>query len=71
MSMHKQTRYQKEMTGLNSQRITEHERVTENVTVTTYQDGTKVYVNYGNEIWRNDDFEVPARDYCVERGMGK
>ena len=64
-------RYQKEMNGLNSQRITDHERVTENVTVTTYQDGTKVYVNYGNEIWRNDVFEVPARDYCVERGMGK
>ena len=64
-------RYQKEMTGLNSQRIIGHERVTENVTVTTYQDGTKVYVNYGNEAWRKDGIEVPARDYCVERRMGK
>ena len=64
-------RYQKEMTGLNSQRITDHERVAENVTVTTYQDGTKVYVNYGNEAWRKEDVEVPARDYCVERGMDK
>ena len=63
-------RYQAEMAGLNQQRITNHERVTENVTVTTYADGTKVYVNYGDEEYRDGAAAVPPMDYLVERGNG-
>jgi len=62
------TRYQTEMAGLNRQRITNHERLAEEVTVTTYADGTKVYVNYGLRDYFQGGKQVPARDYVVERG---
>jgi len=62
------TRYQTEMAGLNTQKITGHERLTKDVAVTTYADGTKVYVNYGTQDYRNGAVKVPGRDYKVERG---
>ena len=65
------TRFQTEMTGLNRQTITDHAHLSEEVTVTTYQDGTKVYVNYSNNDFDADGLTVPARDYLVERGNGK
>ncbi len=61
------TRYQTEMSGLNTQTITDHAYLSENVTVTEYADGTKVYVNYGTSEWASDGVTVPARDYLVER----
>ena len=60
-------RYQKEMSGLNSQRITGHEFLTPEVHVTTYEDGTKVYVNYGRKDYRKGAVQIPAREYLVER----
>ena len=63
--------YQKEMSGLNSQRITGHEFLTNDVHVTTYEDGTRVYVNYGSTEFRKGAVRVPARDYLVERGSAK
>ena len=65
------TRFQTEMAGLNRQTITDHAHLSEEVTVTTYQDGTKVYVNYSNNDFDADGLTVPARDYLVERGNGK
>ncbi|MDO5436284.1 MAG: DUF5696 domain-containing protein, partial [Clostridia bacterium] len=62
------TRYQKEMTGLNRQTITGHEYLDDEVTVTVYEDGTKVYVNYSSYDWNGEGVTVPARDYLVERG---
>ena len=64
-------RYQKEMTGLNSQRITGHEFLTNDVHVTTYEDGTRVYVNYGNTEYAKGKVKVPAREYLVERGSAE
>ena len=64
-------RYQAEMAGLNRQRITGHERLTEEVTVTRYADGTNVYVNYGNTDYRSGGVTVPALDYKVERGKAQ
>jgi len=64
-------RYQKEMAGLNSQRITGHKFVTNDLHVTTYEDGTRVYVNYGSKEYQRGDLTVPARDYLVERGSAK
>ena len=61
-------RYQAEMSGLNRQRITGHERLEEEVAKTTYADGTAVYVNYGSADYVADGVTVPARDYLVERG---
>ena len=62
------TRYQTDMAGLNRQKITGHERLTDDVAVTTYADGTKVYVNYGTNEYKSGTVKVPARDYLVERG---
>ena len=64
-------RYQREMRGLNTQRIVRHDRLAAEVTVTEYEDGTKVYVNYGTEAYNAGGTEIPARDYVVERGNGQ
>ncbi len=61
-------RYQREMTGLNQLRITGHEALEGNVNVTTYENGTKVYVNYGDDPWTGEGVTVPARDYLVKGG---
>ena len=57
-------RYQQEGKGLNRLRITGHEELSEFVRVTTYEDGTKVYVNYGTEEY-NKEIRIPARDYLI------
>ena len=61
-------RYQTEMAGLNRQTIADHEYLTEEVVLTTYADGTRVYVNYSSEDYDIGTAQVPARDYLVERG---
>ena len=61
-------KYQSDMSGLNRQRITDHEQLSDGVAVTTYEDGTKVYVNYNEVDYRNGAVKIPARDYLVERG---
>ena len=65
------TRYQQEMKGLNRQRIVGHEQLTDKVAVTTYEDGTRVYVNYSSADYTEGPVKVPARDYLVERGPAK
>ena len=62
------SRYQKEMAGLNRQRIIGHMILPMDVTMTVYADGTKVYVNYGiHDYILDDGTAVPARDYIVVR----
>ena len=61
-------RYQREMKGLNRQKIVNHDQLAEEVTMTEYEDGTRVYVNFGSEDYAGDGIAVPARDYLVERG---
>lgn len=65
------TRYQKEMQGLNAVRIMDCRNLTADVTVTVYEDGTRVYVNYGTDDCTVDGIVVPARDYIVERSGDK
>ncbi len=62
------SRYQKDMAGLNQQRIVSHDWASAQVAVVGYADGTKVYVNYGTEDFTADGVNVPARNYFVERG---
>jgi len=61
-------RYQQEMKGLNQQRIIGHDQLAEEVKMTEYADGTKVYVNFGSEAYQEGGVSVPARDYLVQRG---
>ena len=62
------TKYQAEAKGLNQQRIVDHERLSSDVSVTTYEDGTKVYVNHGEKQYKNSGVTLDAYSYSVERG---
>jgi hypothetical protein len=64
-------RYQTEMSGLNSQRITGHQKLSAEAAVTEYEDGTRVYVNYGHTDFTGGGKTIPARDYLVERGKAQ
>ncbi len=58
------TRYNSELGHIFSQRMVDHEWLTEKVTCTTYEDGTKVYVNYSYQDYKaKDGTSVLARDY--------
>lgn len=57
-------RYDEELGGIFGQRITGHERLGDSLACTTYEDGTKVYVNYGyTDVTAEDGTHVAARDY--------
>ena len=60
--------YQADMAGLNSQRIADHQILNAYNRVTVYENGAKVYVNYGTEDYQAGDVLVPARGYVVEGG---
>lgn len=60
------TRYNNEMGHVFNQDMTGHEFVATGVTMTTYEDGTKVYVNYTyDDVKAKDGTLVTARDYVV------
>lgn len=60
------TRYNQELGHIFNQQMTDHTYVGEKTSCTTYEDGTKVYVNYDyEEIKTADGVTVPARDYLV------
>ncbi|NLK74143.1 MAG: hypothetical protein GX288_02495 [Clostridiales bacterium] len=61
------SRYEEELGHCFNQYITDHEILSEKVMVTSYEDGTKVYVNYSNTDFAYNGLNVPARDYIVER----
>ena len=60
--------YQADLKGLNSQRIVDHMILDADNRVTVYENGTKVYVNYGTEDYAAGAVLVPARSYVVEGG---
>ncbi len=49
-------------------RIVDHQYLTEQVTVTVYEDGTHVYVNYGADDFSVDGGTVRSTDYLVTGG---
>lgn len=61
------TRYNNELGHTYNQKMVNHEYVGSNVACTTYEDGTKVYVNYTYEDYAINGIKVPARDYLVVR----
>jgi hypothetical protein len=62
-------RYNSELGHTFDQRIVNHEVLSESVRCTTYEDGTKVYVNYSfaDEYKAADGTVVPVREYVVVR----
>lgn len=59
------TRYNQELGHVYNQKMVDHEYVSDTVTCTTYEDGTKVYVNYGYEDYKAGAVKVAARDYTA------
>ncbi len=61
-------RYNEELGHTFDQQIVGHEKLNHEVSCTTYEDGTKVYVNYSYaESETADGVKIPARDYKVVR----
>lgn len=61
-------RYNSEMGHIFGQQMTGHEKLDDSLSCTVYEDGTKVYVNYGfTDTVTPDGVKVPARDYLVVR----
>nr|MCR5094355.1 hypothetical protein [Lachnospiraceae bacterium] len=59
------SRYNTEMGHIFRMEMTGYQNLTEDVSVTEYEDGTKVYVNTGYMDYEADSVKVPARDYVV------
>ncbi len=60
-------RYNRELGHTFCQEMSGHKKLASDVSCTEYEDGTKVYVNYGYEDYDADGVTVPARDYKVVR----
>ncbi len=61
-------RYNSELGHTFSQKMTGHKKLSETLSCTEYEDGTKVYVNYGYDTAKTPEGkELPARDYLVVR----
>ena len=58
-------RYEKELGHIFNQKITSNKEIAKNVKLTTYEDGTKIYVNYRYSDCVEDGITIPARDYVV------
>ena len=53
---------------LRTQVIRKHERVAEQLFVTTYEDGTRIAVNYGEKDMEINEGQIPARGFAVLKG---
>lgn len=62
------TRYNSELGHTFHQKMTGHTKISKTLSCTEYEDGTRVYVNYGYDAAKTPDGEaVAARDYLVVR----
>ncbi len=59
------TRFNNELGHTFNQQMTGHDNLNQYVSLTEYEDGTKVYVNYGYNDYTVNGITVPARDYVV------
>ncbi len=48
--------------------ISDHRQLAEKVTVTEYEDGTKVYVNYSSMPYSDGALQIPAQDWVTVKG---
>jgi hypothetical protein len=57
-----------QLAPLSDQFITAHEQIAPDVFQTTYEDGSRIIVNYGLELYAAGDVTVPALDYRIAPG---
>ena len=58
-------RYNSELGHIYNQKMVDHDNITDKLSCTVYEDGTKVYVNYSYDDYETEDGIIPARDYKV------
>ena len=63
-------RFKNDFGSLTTQTIEGHEKLAENVFVTEYADGTKVYVNYRTTEYKAGKVTIPAQDWVVVKKGG-
>lgn len=56
------------LSGLSDKVIISHEYVRSNVVRVTYEDGTRIYVNYGDKPVVVEDICIGAKDFAVKKG---
>jgi hypothetical protein len=61
------TRLNAQMGDLQNVRIQRHQQVAEDVKCVTYEDGTKIYVNYSKNAYQTEDGTVEALSWLVVR----
>jgi len=49
--------------GLNDKLITDHQIISDDIRITTYEGGAKIYVNYSDENYSIDGISIPAKGY--------
>ena len=59
------TRYNHLLGHTYNQKMVDHNMIEDKLSCTTYEDGTKVYVNYSYNDYTLENNIVPARDYIV------
>ncbi|MBQ8731420.1 MAG: hypothetical protein IJY82_01140 [Oscillospiraceae bacterium] len=57
--------------GLSQQKMVSHQELSDDAYVTEYEDGTKIYVNYGDQVFQTEGVSVAAKDYLVVKGASK
>lgn len=62
------TEYNAALGHVFNQYITGHRYLADGVTETTYEDGTRVYVNYNETDYSADGINIAARNYAVKKG---
>ncbi len=62
------TRLNQELGHTANMTISDHRYLTEQVTLTVYEDGTRVWVNYGTTDYRDGTVYVPAENWAVQKG---
>ena len=64
------TEFQSLFQTLRCKLIVSHQRVTNDVFVTTYEDGTEIIVNYGETDYSMNGRRIPANGFEVQKGGG-
>ena len=66
-------RIDKALSGVQNARMIRHEKLAEDLYASTYDNGTVIYVNYGDREQNAEGIAVPAMDYVVvqEGGDGR
>ena len=63
-------RYNADFGSLTTETITDHQQIAENVYMTEFSNGTKVYVNYRTLDYKANGMTIPAQDWVVVTGKG-